>query len=135
MTPFESGIKLIPYNQERVYAKLSDLNHLESIKDKLPGNINDFSCDADTVSFNIDPVGSLTLKIIERDPSKCIKFETLQSPLPFNLWIQITPVSEEECKIKLTLQAEINLFMKSIVQKPLQEGIEKIAETMAAIQY
>ncbi|KAA6320950.1 hypothetical protein EZS27_029342, partial [termite gut metagenome] len=40
-----------------------------------------------------------------------------------------------ECKIKLTFRAEINMFMKSIVQKPLQEGLEKIVEMMTTIQY
>ncbi|KAA6338989.1 hypothetical protein EZS27_006536 [termite gut metagenome] len=136
MTQFESNVKIIPYNQERVYAKLSDLNNLESIKDKIPPDkINGFSFDTDTLSINVAPVGDLTLKIIEREPSKCIKFETVQSPLPFNLWIQIVPSSEEECKIKLTFRAEINMFMKSIVQKPLQEGLEKIVEMMTTIQY
>jgi hypothetical protein len=135
MTQFESDVKVIPYSQERVYAKLSDLNRSESIKDKIPGELNGFSFDADTVSFNVPPAGDLTLKIVEREPFGCIKFETVQSPLPFHFWIQIAPVSEEQCKIKLTFRAEINTFMKSIVQKPLKEGIEKAAETIAAMQY
>ncbi|KAA6316354.1 hypothetical protein EZS27_033325 [termite gut metagenome] len=133
---FESNVKIVPYNQKRVYAKLSDLNNLESIKDRIPQDkIESFSFDADTLSFNVAPVGNLTLKIIEREPSKCIKLETVQSPLPFNLWVQVAPLSEEECKIKLTLRAEINTFMKGFVQKPLREGLEKIAEMMATIQY
>lgn len=49
------------------------------------------SFDTDTLSFNVDPVGQLTLRIIEREPSKCIKFETTNSPLPlicgFSLWL------------------------------------------------
>jgi hypothetical protein len=136
MTPFESSVKLIPHNQERVYTKLSDLNNLESLKDKIPQDkVNNLRVDADTLSLQVIPVGNLTLQIIERDPPKCIKFETIQSPLFFNLWIQIIPVSEESCKIKLTLHADINMFMKSFIQKPLQEGLEKIAETMATIPY
>ncbi|KAA6325803.1 hypothetical protein EZS27_025023 [termite gut metagenome] len=136
MTQFESSIKTIPYNQKRVYAKLSDLSNLESIKDKIPPDkINGFSFDTDTFGFNVDPVGNLTLKIIEREPSTSIKFETVQSPLPFNLWIQIVPFSEEACKIKLTLRAEINMLMKSFVQTPLQEGLERIAEMMTTIEY
>ncbi|KAA6344283.1 hypothetical protein EZS27_008062 [termite gut metagenome] len=136
MTQFESSVKIVPYGQECVYTKLSDLNHIENVKEKIPQDkIENLTFDADTLSLNVASVGKLILKIIEREPPKCIKFETVQSPIPFNLWIQLLPVSEEKCKIKLTLHAEINIFMKGIIQKPLKEGLEKMVETLATIQY
>lgn len=136
MTKFESSVKTIPYAQERVYEKLSDLSHLEALKDRLPQDkVRDMSFDTDTLSFSVDPVGQLTLKIIEREPYKCIKFETTNSPLPFNMWIQLVPVTETECKIKVTIGLEINPFMKAMVQKPLQEGLEKMVEMLSSIEY
>lgn len=136
MTNFESSVKVIPFAQERVYEKLSDLSNLESLKDRLPEDkVKGVTFDTDTISFNVDPVGQLTLKIIEREPSKCIKFETTNSPLPFNMWIQIVSASDQECKLKVTIGMEINPFMKAMVQKPLQEGLEKMAEMLAIIQY
>lgn len=136
MTKFESSVKTIPYAQERVYEKLSDLSHLEALKDRLPQDkVRDMSFDTDTLSFSVDPVGQLTLKIIEREPYKCIKFETTNSPLPFNMWIQLVPVTETECKIKVTISLEINPFMKAMVQKPLQEGLEKMVEMLSSIEY
>lgn len=136
MTKFESSVKVIPYSQERVYNKLADLSNLESIKDRLPQDkVKDMSFDTDTLSFNVDPVGQLTLKIIEREPCKCIKFETINSPLPFNMWIQIVSSADEECKLKITIGLDINPFMKAMVQKPLQEGLEKMADMLSMIQY
>ena len=136
MTKFESSVKVIPYSQERVYDKLADLSNLESIKDRLPQDkVKDMSFDTDTLSFNVDPVGQLTLKIIEREPCKCIKFETVNSPLPFNMWIQIVSSADEECKLKITIGLDINPFMKAMVQKPLQEGLEKMADMLSMIQY
>lgn len=136
MTKFESSVKVIPYSQERVYDKLADLSNLESIKDRLPQDkVKDMSFDTDTFSFNVDPVGQLTLKIIEREPCKCIKFETINSPLPFNMWIQIVSSADEECKLKITIGLDINPFMKAMVQKPLQEGLEKMADMLSMIQY
>lgn len=127
---------MIPYSQERVYGKLSDLSNLEKIKDNLPQEqVKDISFDTDTLSFSVAPVGQLTLKIIEREPCKCIKFETTNSPLPFNLWIQLVSTGEEECKIRLTIGLDINPFMKAMVQKPLQEGLEKMAEMLSRIHY
>ena len=136
MNKFESSVKVIPYSQERVYDKLADLSNLESIKDRLPQDkVKDMSFDTDTLSFNVDPVGQLTLKIIEREPCKCIKFETINSPLPFNMWIQIVSSADEECKLKITIGLDINPFMKAMVQKPLQEGLEKMADMLSMIQY
>ena len=136
MTKFESSVKVIPYSQERVYDKLADLSNLESIKDRLPQDkVKDMSFDTDTLSCNVDPVGQLTLKIIEREPCKCIKFETINSPLPFNMWIQIVSSADEECKLKITIGLDINPFMKAMVQKPLQEGLEKMADMLSMIQY
>lgn len=136
MSQFESSVKQIPFSQERVYAKLSDLSNLESMKDRIPQDkVKDISFDSDTLTFSVDPVGKITLQVIEREPFKCIKFETTQSPLPFNLWIQLVPDSEQGCKMKLTIRVDINPFMKAMVQKPLQEGIEKMVDMLAMIQY
>ena len=132
MANFESSVKVIPYSQERVYAKLSDLSNLESVKDRLPEDkVQDLSFDSDILSFNVSPVGQITLQIVERDPCKCIKLATTNSPLPFNMWIQLVETAEEECKIKLTIGMDINPFMKAMVQKPLQDGLEKMVEMLS----
>ena len=136
MTKFESSIKQIPYSQESVYNMLSNLSNIEKVRDRIPEDkIKDFSFDQDTLSLKADPVGELKLRIIEREEPKCIKFETEQSPIPFNLWIQILPTDVNACKIKVTVGAELNPFIKGMVKKPLQEGVEKIADVLAMIHY
>ncbi|MDR0746236.1 MAG: SRPBCC family protein [Mediterranea sp.] len=136
MSKVESNVKVVPFSQERVYNKLSDLSNLESVKNEIPADkIQNMNFDQDTLTFNVPPVGEITLKIIEREPCKCIKFETIRSPMPFNLWIQIAPVSEEECKMRLTVGADINPFMKGMIRKPLQDGLEKMAGMLAMIRY
>ena len=136
MTKFESEVKVIAASQEAVYEKLSDLNNLEKVKDRLPEDkVKNLSFDAESMSIEVAPVGKITLQIIEKEPCKCIKFETTVSPLPFNLWVQIVAVCDAECKMKLTIGMELNPFMKAMVQKPLQEGLEKMADMLAMIQY
>ena len=138
---FESNVKHVPYSQERVYNKLSDLNNLEGVrerldmvKDKLDGKLEDMSFDRDSITLKVQGI-SLTLRIIEREPLKCIKFEGDKSPIPLNLWIQILPVTQEEAKMKVTIRAEVNMFMKAMVSKPLQEGGEKLADMLAMLPY
>ena len=138
---FESNVKHVPYSQERVYNKLSDLTNLEGVrerldmvKDKLDGKLEDMSFDRDSITLKVQGI-SLTLRIIEREPLKCIKFEGDKSPIPLNLWIQILPVTQEEAKMKVTIRAEVNMFMKAMVSKPLQEGVEKLADMLAMLPY
>ena len=136
MTKFESSIKQIPYPQEAVYRNLSDLSNLEKVRDRVPDDkVKDFTFDKDSVTISADPVGNITLRICEREEPKCIKFETAQSPLPFNLWIQVLPVTETTSKMKLTLKADIPFMLKGMVSGPLEDGLEKIADALAQIPY
>lgn len=135
MSKFESGIKHIPHPQTAVYNALSDLSNLDKVKDKLPEDkIKDLSFDSDSLTIGA-PMGSVSMRIIEREEPKCIKFATEKSPIAANLWIQIVPEGEEACKMKLTIKADINPFIKGMVSKPLQEVLEKIADVLAMIPY
>lgn len=141
MVKFESEVKHVPYSQERVYTKLSDLNNLNSVrerldllKEKLEGKLEDMSFDQDSLTMKVQGI-SLTLRIVEREPMKCIKFEGDKTPIPLNLWIQILPVTDVEAKMKVTIGAEVNMFMKAMVSKPLKEGVEKLADMLAIIPY
>lgn len=136
MSQYESSVKCIPYSQERVYAKLEDLNNLEALKDKLPKDkIQEFAYDHDQVTIEIAPIGKVTIKIIEREAPKCIKFEAVGSPIPMNLWIQIIPDGSEASKMRIVAKAELNFMLRGMIEKPLKEGLEKIADTLAMIQY
>ena len=136
MSQFESQVVAIPYSQQQVYNMLADLSHLEAVKDRIPQDkVKDLTFDHDTVSVNVAPVGDIAFRIIERDDPKCVKLEATTSPIPLTLWIQILPTSEEASKMKLTLRTELNPFLKGMVQKPLQEGLDKIASMLASIRY
>lgn len=136
MAKFESSIKQIPYSQKAVYDCISDLNNLERVRDRVPADkIQDFQFDQDTVSINAAPVGEIKLHIIDRDEPKCVKFETVQSPVPFYLWIQVLPVNETSSKMKVTVDADIPFMLKGMVSGPIQEGVEKIADALAMIPY
>lgn len=135
MSKFESSIKHIPYRQQAVYDKLSDLSNLEKVRDKIRADkIKDLSFDSDSLTISA-PMGSVSMRIIEREEPKCIKFATGNSPISANLWIQVVPEGDAACKMKLTIKADINPFIKGMVSKPLQEGLEKIADVLAMIPY
>jgi len=136
MAKFESSIKQIAYSQQVVYNTLSDLNSLERLRTRLPEDkLQDLTFDHDTVSVSVPPVGQISLRICDREEPKCIKFESTNSPLAFNLWIQILPTGDASSKIKVTIDADIPFMLKGMVSGPLNEGVEKMAEALAMIPY
>ena len=148
MTKFESSVKQIPHSQRSVYAMLSDLSNIQRLKDHLPEEATDndemnkvkdklknLSFDQDSLSINVDPIGQVSMRIIDRDEPKMIKLESEKSPFAFKFWIQVLPVTEASSKMKLTIDADIPFFAKSMVAKPLQEGIEKVADALAMIPF
>ena len=136
MTEFVSEVKTIPHDEDRIFSMLSDLSNLERIKDRLPQDkIQDFEFDSDSCSFAVAPVGKITFRIVEREPNKTIKFETTNSPVPLFLWIQLKQVAPEDTKLKMTIKADLNPFIKPMVSKPLQDALDKIAVVIASLPY
>ena len=136
MSKYESTVKTVPYPQENVYRMISDLSNLERIRDRVPSDkIQEFSFDTDTVSVSVPPVGQITMRIVERDEPKCVKFESEQSPMPFNLWIQVLAVDEQTSKMKVTVKADIPFMLQAMVSGLLQDGVEQVADALARIPY
>lgn len=127
---------MIPQNDERIFAMLSDLSNLERIKDRIPQDqIKGLEFDSDSCSFSVSPVGKITFRIVNREPNKTVKFETINSPLPLFLWIQLKQVGEMDTRMRLTARAELNPIIKPMVSKPLQEAVDRISEALASLPY
>lgn len=136
MTEFVSEIKMIPHNDDRIFGMLSDLSNLARVKDRIPQDkIKEFEFDSDSCSFAVDPVGKINFQIVDREPNKTIKFQTTNSPVPLFLWIQLKQVAEMDTRMKITVRADLNPFLKPMVSKPLQEAVDKIATVIAALPY
>lgn len=136
MTEFVSEVKTIPYSDEMVFRVLSDLSKLELLKDKLPDDkIKDFWCSANSCSFSVDPVGKVTFDIIEREPNKTIKLKSQGLPFEVDAWIQLVSKGENDTRMKLTLRAKINAFIKPMVSTPMKDGVDKISEVIAGLAF
>ena len=136
MTEFVSDEKEIPYSDESVFRVLSDLSKLELVEDKLPEDrISDFSCDKDSCSFSVDPFGSVTFVVTERNPNININFKS--QGLPFDVYasVELVAKSENDTVMKLIVRADMNSFVKQMVSTPMREGIDKLSEILASFSY
>ncbi|MDR1516695.1 MAG: SRPBCC family protein [Dysgonamonadaceae bacterium] len=136
MTDFASKVKSIPHNSSDIFAVLSDFSKLELIKDRLPDDkISDFTFDHDHCSFNVNPFGEVSFAVIEREPNKLVKFKSENMPFEVFLWIQLVEKAEKDTKLKITVRADLNPFLKSMMQKPLSDAVDKISDVLTKIPY
>ena len=61
MAQFESGVKYVPYSQEQVFNKLSDLSNLESVRDKLADKVQGMEFDSDSLSFTVQGISIINV--------------------------------------------------------------------------
>jgi len=146
VSKFISDVKTIEHSQESVYNYLSDLKNigpffneytLAQISQQFQKvNITGVSCDNDTITLNIAQVGDVGLEVVERESPKMVKITgTGKIPFELYLWIQILPVNSIQCKVRLTIHAHLNVMMKMMVGKKMQEGINKLAEALTRFPY
>lgn len=138
MTTYESDIKYIIATPPAVYQKLSDLSSLDSLIEKLPteqkDKIQNVTCDADSVSFLVQGM-NVTLRIVDREENKTIKFGIENLPIQGNFWIQILPASETQTKMKLTLKADLPMMVKMMVGSKLGDAVNQLATVLSSIPY
>lgn len=136
MTEFTSKTKSIPYSDKDVFAVLSDLSKLELLKDKVPQDkVKEMSYDKDSCTVTVSPIGKIRLVVVERTPDCSIKLQGEQLPFKLNLAIELGNSTENATELQLKVNADLNPFLKPFISKPLQEELEKIADTLASIPY
>lgn len=156
MTKKESEVKFIPRPIGLVYSKLSDLRNLQALKDRMDDpqvqtmmasqipadkletvrqQLEKLEFTADSVVIDSPMGGQITLRIVEREEPKLLKFGAEGAPMPINMWIQLLPVDDATCKMRITVGAEVNFLMKAMVGKPMQQAADGLAQILAAIPY
>ena len=136
MTEFTSEIKTIPYSETDIFNTLSDLNNLERMREKIPQDkISDLSFDKDSCSFSVNPVGKIRFSIVDREPNSVIKMKADESPVEIFFQVQLKQITENDTEMELSVKAELNPFIKPMVSRPMQAGLDKIADILATISY
>lgn len=143
---YVSDIKLIEQNQKVVYDYLSNFDNLShyvnegllsKINEKVPQMaITDFESDQDSCRFQVSGMGKAEIRIIDREPESTIKISSSGGlPIGVTLWIQLLEASPSQTRMRLTLHAEMNVMIKMMVNRKLEEGIDQLADALANLPY
>ena len=137
MTTFESQQTHIKKEQAELFDFFSDLNNIGKFKDKVSQAVllKDLEYSTDSFSLTVSPVGKVNFRIIERQPCNKVLFAAENLPVDLNVEVSLERLMENEAEtdLKIIATANLNPFIKPMVSKPLQEAVDKIAETFSAM--
>jgi len=152
---------MAPAPVDRVFAKLSDLSNLQSVQDrvsdpnfeeelrarvpadKMPDaeklkqireSIQQMTFTSDSVTMPAGPLGTVTLQVVERENERLVKLAVAGAPIQANLWIQMLP-SGAMTALKVTVGAELNFFIRKMVESKLKQAPDGIAQVLSALPY
>ncbi len=125
----ESKVGTILHNDEKIYSFLTDFNNFENL---IPADqVSNWQANENECSFEITGLGKTGMKIIEKEPFKLIKISDIESSkFNFFLWIQLKQVNENDTKVKVTIEPQLNQMMLMMVKKPLKQFVDKLVGQM-----
>lgn len=131
MTKIESKEVNISADAKTCYDFLLNLNHYELL---LPQDkISDWKSDEKNCSFKIQNTYKLSLKYQDGEPnSKILVTSGEGSPFSFDLYIHLMDQGGST-GAQLVCHADINPFLKMMVQKPLNNLFDYMAERMVKV--
>ena len=130
----ESKIGTIKSTDEKVYNFLTDFDNFKNLipEDK----ISNWENHTDHCKFTVDGVGEVGVKILEKEPYKLIKLTEIDnSRFNFFFWVQLKQVAENDTKIKLTLQTELNIVLQTMAKKPLQQFLDTLVDQIGKMSF
>ncbi|MEC8610521.1 MAG: SRPBCC family protein, partial [Bacteroidota bacterium] len=85
-------------------------------------------------SFTIKGMPTIHLTISERIPFSHVKMEAKDGKLPFCLSCRLEKIDDSSCQAQFVFEAELNMMMKMMVEKPLTNFLNLLAEKLREIK-
>ena len=155
MTKYESQIYTANATQQHAYERMANLKNFEALRQIMeqpefverlmanvpaehagkvtPEKIEEVRRQFENVVFSEDAVsfdsklGLITLAITEREEPKLVKLQGVGTPIDGTLWVQLLPLGAYQSKMKVTIGADVNFFIRKMVEKYLKQAPDGIA--------
>ena len=127
-----------------VYSFLSDFSKIGTARQmgagqqmsEISDKIENVVTTEDTCTFLVKGLGEMGVRIVEREEPKLIKLEGDGSvPFNFEVWIQLLDNGPYDTRLRITVEADLNMMMKMLLKGKLEKGINQLAEGLSKIPY
>lgn len=134
---YESQICSIPAPASRIFPVLSNLSNLDRVRDLIPQDkVQELEIEPDSVRMKVDGLGQkITIRVLEREEDKTIKFGAEGIPMQMLFWIQLKEVTPTDTRVRLTLHADIPMMFRVMLDKKIQKGLDDAAQMLTQFPY
>ena len=98
--------------------------------------VKELEVTTDYIRMQVDGLAQkFTIRIVEKEEYKTIKFGVDNIPMAVNMWIQLKQVEELDTRIKLTIKADIPMMFRMMFEKKLQQGLDQAVDMLCQVPY
>jgi carbon monoxide dehydrogenase subunit G len=134
MSKIESRVGVVNASDERIFKFVSNFNNFKNMVPK--DTIKDFTSDEDSCKFSVSGVGTIGMKIAEKEPYKLVKItESDSAPIKFFLWIQIKKSGENTSQVDVSVEPLVNPMLAMMINKPLKAFVDTLIDQMEKFNF
>ncbi len=127
----ESDKSEISKPASEIFSFLTDFNNFQKL---MPLQVTNWKSTADECSFTISGMASIGMKIVEKTPNSNIKIiSNGKVPFEFTLNIHLTENAPAQTTGQLIFEADLNPMMSMMVEKPLRNFFNLLAQRMKEV--
>ncbi len=129
MTTYTSRTGNLSCSSVDVFEFVTDItNFKQFIPDQ---NVEQLKIEKDRCSFYVPGIGEIRVSLAEKEPySKVVYSGSAPGANYFNLILEITGEMRDKAVVKVTLNAEMNPFLRMMASKPVSRFLETLIDRM-----
>jgi len=107
-------------------------NDFRNFSDYLTDEVKVIATNEDSCTFAIENIATITMKIVEKTPFTLIRFIAENDKnIPFFITLNFTEISENETDVEVVLDIDVPIFLKPVLQSPLQRFVNTLSEKIS----
>ena len=133
MGKIESKTGQLQYPDNKIYDFITDFNNFKQF---IPEEkVENWESSDDSCSFSLPSLGEASMSIIEKEPNKLVKVAGSGSnAIKFTIWIQLKMIADNDTRIKITLEPQMNKMMEMMAKKPLKKFIDMLVDRIEKME-
>lgn len=144
MAIYSSGEVNLNASAPNVFDKLSNLENLQGMLDKVPADripedkrqmFENIRITPDTIEVPGGPMGNLVFRVTERVAPSLIKLKGEGIPIEMALILHLTPISDSSSSAKVDVDINLPAMLKPMVGGQIQKIANQFGEVLGAIPF
>lgn len=134
---YESKIGKVNASAGSVYAVLTNLENLQRFADVIPQDkIKELEISRESIRFKVEGLGpKITIKIVEKEENKLIKYGAENIPIPLNAWIQLKEVDAHDTRMRITIKTDVPMMLRMMLNAKMQTSLDQAIDMLCSIKY